>query len=98
MVDLYIKEKFFLIVYNYTLQLTTYSHGGRGQVFIDLEEESKSMKNRDKQSHTDCITSHHISDVVTWVSIGCISGVAYTAVEAEYGSFSTSLNYIINVS
>ena len=48
------------------------------------------MKNIDKQSHMDCMTSHHISDVVTWVSIGCISGVAYTAAEAESGSFSDS--------
>ena len=37
------------------------------------------MKNRDKQSHTDFMTSLHISDAVTWVSIGCISGVGYTA-------------------
>ena len=42
------------------------------------------MKNRDKHTHTDCM------DAVTWVSIGCISGVAYIAVEAESGSFSDS--------
>ena len=48
------------------------------------------MKNRDKQSHTDYMTAHHVSDVVTWVSIGCISGVAYTTTEAESRNFSTS--------
>ena len=51
------------------------------------------MKNRDKQSHTDCMTSHHIADVVTWVSIGCILCVAYTAAEDESGSFSDSESF-----
>ena len=52
------------------------------------------MKNRDKQSHTDCMTSLHISDAVTWVSIGCISQVGYTAAEAESGSFSDSGSFL----
>ena len=47
------------------------------------------MKNKDKQSHTDCMTALHISDV-TWVSIGRISAVGYIAAEGESGSFSDS--------